>query len=76
MRQLQWHWSDDPRQGVLVDDSGTVRRIVVEREPIAGELGSGDVFVQGLAITDQWLNTWDEAAKQRGRRCLAISGPR
>jgi hypothetical protein len=48
---------------VLVDDSGTVQRVVVEREPIAGELGSGHVFVQGLAITDQWFNTWDEAVE-------------
>jgi len=58
---MQWQWEERPTQGVLVDDSGTLQRTVVVREPILGEAGAGHVFVQGLALADTWFDTLEEA---------------
>lgn len=58
---MKWKWTNDPKQGVLVDDTGMLQRIVVVREPVVGENGSGHVFVQGLAFADQWFDTLDAA---------------
>lgn len=58
---VEWQWTDDPKQGVLIDDTGTPQRIVVVREPVVGENGSGHVFAQGLAFADQWFDTLDAA---------------
>ena len=48
-------------QGVLVDDSGTVQRLLVVREPITGERGSGHVVVEGLGMHPTWFDTVEEA---------------
>lgn len=58
---MQWQWTKEPDQGVLVDDSGTVQRIVVVREPMIGEHPIGHVVVQGVGLAETWLETVDEA---------------
>jgi hypothetical protein len=60
---MEWQWTEGPKQGVLVDDTGMLQRTVVVREPAIGENGSGHVFVQGLAFADQWFDTLDEAVE-------------
>ena len=58
---VEWQWTDDPLQGVLVDDTTMVQRTIVVREPMIGESGIGHVFAQGLAFADQWFETVEEA---------------